>query len=75
MFPSFRIISDGPLSGMDSFISNESFYSFQWPEAPAEALQQPQFTGEDIFLPEPPLADETPDEELHAPLEPPPSLE
>lgn len=30
MFPAFRIVPDGPLSGGDTFISNVSFYSGQW---------------------------------------------
>jgi hypothetical protein len=30
MFPFFRVISDGPASGVDTFISNDSFYSGQW---------------------------------------------
>ena len=58
MFPNFRIISDGPLSGSDTFISTASFYSSQWganespSELPSETAGESPFVGQNLLLPE-----------------------
>ena len=71
MFPNFRIVSDGPLSGTETFISNESFYATQ-PNAtesplaqiPSGAAQQPNLMGQDILLPEYMATEQPTDEDV-----------
>ena len=49
MFPYFRVVSDGLNSTMDTFISNESFYSSEW--GASGVPQAPQTAGTETWLP------------------------
>ena len=65
MFPSFRIVSGGPLSGMNSFISNESLYAsgnaaMQTLVVPLPASEQGVNSPmQDFGFPEVPLPEES----------------
>jgi hypothetical protein len=70
MFPNFRIISDGPLTGTTSFISNEALYSFRLGKpdlpvvSPTETTQSSRFAGQDVLVPESEVTEQATDENL-----------